>query len=132
MAFKLNKADDSRKDEAVTKLNELASKLEDEISKFNATMEAAQGTVQMTLEEYNETLGEARGFIEDIANQMQSDFGDKSEKWQEGERGQAVQEWITAWEQTSLDDIELDFPDELDFPAPSHADDIEALPASPD
>jgi hypothetical protein len=45
-----------------------------------------------------EKMTEAYGFVEDIVNERQTDFDDKSERWQEGERGQAAQSWLQDWE----------------------------------
>jgi ectoine hydroxylase-related dioxygenase (phytanoyl-CoA dioxygenase family) len=45
---------------------------------------------QAALEEYNEALAEAKGFAEDIANEAEGEFDNKSEKWQEGVSNQAI------------------------------------------
>jgi hypothetical protein len=58
------------------------------------------------------------------------EIGDKSEKWQESERGQQALEFHQAWEnaQYELQDIELEEPSELNLPEELHSDIIENLP----
>jgi hypothetical protein len=99
VAFKLTKAEDARKSEYESELNqivgdaddaktELESKIEDLIREFN----------EKVVDPLNEKLNEVRGFVEDIKNERQGEFDDKSERWQEGERGEAAQEWIQRYE----------------------------------
>ena len=74
-----------------------AEKVEAAITAFNEALEAAQQPVTEAMEAYNAALEEARGFAEQMVADMQSAYGDKSEKWQESERGQAYQNWIDEW-----------------------------------
>lgn len=115
MAFKLTKAEDTRKFEIESNLgsaynefeqarDELQGKIEDLIREFN----------DGPLTKFNEAVAEARGFVEDIKNERQGEFDDKSERWQDGERGQAAQEWLQQWEsgESSLEELsEIEVPD---------------------
>jgi hypothetical protein len=44
-------------------------------------------------EQFGDATERARGIVEDAANEAESYFDLKSEKWQEGDRGQAYGEW---------------------------------------
>jgi molecular chaperone DnaK (HSP70) len=68
--------------------SELEEKISDLVTEFN----------EKYLAPLNEKIEEARGFVEDIKNERQEEFDDKSERWQEGERGEAAQEWLQSWE----------------------------------
>jgi len=128
MLFKLSKADIDRRDALVSQLEELRSKLEDAVSHFNAEVEKLREPVEQALEAYNEAVGEARSFAEDNASEGEAAYDERSERWQEGERGQAAQQWVQQWQQVQLDDYEISFPDELAFDAPSHSEDLNDLP----
>lgn len=128
MAFKLNKDEKARRDQLVKDLQEHVSKLEDAVNVYNDETAKLRAPVETALAAYNEIAEQARGFAEDIANQADSDISDKSEKWQEGERGQAATEWKDAWEGIDISEVEVEWPEDLTIEAPSHADDLEQLP----
>ena len=113
MAFKLDKGDTARKVKLVEELQEARGELEDAVSVYNAAVAELKAPLDAAVEKYNDVLEEARGFAEDIGNTADGEFDDKSEKWQEGERGQAAREWIDARQQAAFDAYEIEYPDEL-------------------
>jgi len=62
--------------------------------------------VQAAIAAYNETLGEAREFVEEITGAIDEYVGERSEKWQEGDKAQALESWKEEWEGLELEDIE--------------------------
>ena len=116
MAFKLDKQDTARRDKLVEELRDGRGVLEDAVSTFNAAVEELKAPLLAALEKYNEIVEEARGFVEDIASTADGQFDDKSEKWQEGDKGQAARNWIDAWQNEPFDALEIAFPDELTLP----------------
>jgi len=132
MAFKLSKADTERRDGYANDLRETASKLEDAVREYNDAVMTLRGPIEALLAEYNETLEEARGFAEDIATTAEGAFDDKSEKWQEGDKGQAVAEWKDAWASIELEPIEIEWPEDLAEPEFEHGDNLDALPVEPE
>jgi hypothetical protein len=114
-SFRLSKDEIARRDEIISAMREKYNDLDDEIRDYNEKLAALKAPVEAALEAYNATLSDARAFAEDIAGQADSDISDKSEKWQEGERGQAATAWKDEWEALSFDSISIDFPDEIDF-----------------
>jgi hypothetical protein len=81
------------------------------------------------IEEYNEAVGDAAMWRDEIVSDMSNYQSERSEKWMEGEAGQAYQEWIDEWEAAELESLETpEMPDELEYP---HSDEIYNLSSEP-
>lgn len=132
MAFRLTRAEIKQRDELADKLDEAAEALKSAVEAFNARLEEVTQDVSSALETYNEAVAEARSFMEDVASERQLEWEDKSERWQEGERGQAAQEWISAWESDPPEDVEIDVPEGIDEPDLAHAEALRDLPEEMD
>jgi hypothetical protein len=132
MAFKLSKADAERRAAYIESLTDLRGKLEDAISGFNAAVDELKAPVTTILEAYNAELEEARGFIEDIARGADEEIDDKSEKWRDGERGQAATQWKDEYENADLSNFEITFPEELPGDLPDHPETLDGLPEEAD
>jgi hypothetical protein len=116
MAFKLSKAEQVRIDELVTKFSSARANLELSVATYNETVNEARGKVDDELAVLNEIRDELRGVVEDIHSEKNGDFDDKSENWQDGDRGSATRTWIDAIEEVKdmLDDeIEIEVIDEM-------------------
>lgn len=127
MAFKLTKVEVEQRDQLVAALNTKYAALEDAVSEYNAKLAELREPLQHALDGYNEAVEQARGFAEDIASQIDNDIEDKSEKWQESERGEAAIAWRDEWQGIDLSEIDLDLPGDLEVEATDHAADLEAL-----
>lgn len=106
MAFKLTKAEDAQKLELEGRLNEAfgiaddaATALQDKID------ELIQAFNNGPLVALNAVVEEAYNFVEDIHRDRQEEYDERSERWQEGDRGQATSEWLNSWE-GALSDLE--------------------------
>ena len=75
------------------------------------------------LAEYNSALSDCNDWLADQRGELESFFDGKSEKWQEGDKGEAFQLWIEAL-QDDLEDLDMDEP-ELDC---NDLDSFEGLP----
>lgn len=126
--FKLTKAELIQRVDLVERLNAAATKVEEAIDTFNERLAEQKEALEAAVVAYNEILSEVREFAEEIATEAESAISDKSEKWQDGDKGQAATEFKDAWEGLSFDDLELDLPEELTFEAPGHSDDLENAP----
>ena len=91
--FKLTKAQCTERDGFAKKLSDASDKVADAVAEYNNTLEAA------------------REFCVDIAEASQSEWDDKSEKWQESDRGTECSGWIDQWRDVDLEGLE-----ELEFP----------------
>src|SRR4051794_17460940 len=115
MAFKLDKQESKRREELLANMKEAESKLEDAVSVYNAALAEQRTKLEAAVTAFNETVAEARGFAEDIARAAEEEIDGKSEKWQEGDKGQAATEWKDAWENVELDDVEVEWPGDLEI-----------------
>ena len=94
--FKLTKAQLTERDEHASKIAAAADSITDAVQHYNAMLEAA------------------REFCADIAQVSQDEWDDKSEKWQESDRGTDCAGWIDQWR-----DVEFGELDEPDYPHPA-------------
>jgi len=128
MAFKLTQAEAKRRDELVEALQKAQGELDDAVSEYNEKSQEIRGPVEEAVSAYNAVVEEAHDFAEDVASDGDTAFDEKSEKWQEGERGEAARSWIDEWQNADFNEIEINWPDDLEIEAPGHAGNLEALP----
>jgi hypothetical protein len=131
MAFKLTKTQQS-------KINEMAGALREKQEQINAIVAATNEEIQKLvandiaplIEEYNKLLEDTNEFIQDIATTFRGEFDDKSEAWQEGDRGAAVAEFIEAFEAVSIEEVEAPEVSEItvEFNEDGDAETLEGLP----
>jgi hypothetical protein len=118
MAIKLTKAEVIRQTKLVAELRVQEYAMTAAIEDFNTAMDSARVDLREAVEKYNEVISEVNGFALDIATRLQDEIDEKSEKWQESEKGEAAVAFKDEWEQ--IDGGELDA-DEI---APSYIDDM--------
>lgn len=88
--------------------------------------------VEDAMSEYNGALSDARDFIDEKHTAFEDEYGEKSEKWQEGDRGSAARDWIDSFESVDLEDAELDAPDSLEEVSGEGLDALENLETESD
>jgi hypothetical protein len=66
---------------------------------------------------YNAARNELISFRDEIHDKIETYIGNKSDKWQEGERGAAFQEWCDAWTEDPGDEAEESIPEYPEEPA---------------
>lgn len=125
MAFKLSKDQSSDWDIHITKVKDALKEVTDAVQAFNAAMKAARGTLQEMAEEYNTAVSEAKDFVNGIGEEWRAEFDEKSEAWQEGDKGQEVIGLIEAMENYSPEEFSFNDIEELE--EPSEADALEDL-----
>lgn len=131
MAFKLTKEEEKRLDDIYQRAEVAQGRLEDAKSELeNEIQRLIDGFNETHLDPFNAIIEEARGFVEDIANERTGEYDEKSERWQEGERGQAAYDWCQTWEQASfeLDEIGQVETPAIEFEAPDITGMIDGLP----
>ena len=129
MAFTLSKAQDARRTELVDKYRDKFREYERIFGKSLKLVEQAESDINGAIASLNEVIGEMNEFIEEIKDNWQGQFDDKSETWQEGERGQAVSNLISEWETqfNIIDDVEFS---QIDM-ADDEIEQFENLPSEP-
>ena len=135
MGFKLTRAEENRRDI-------LRDKIADAKADFDEAMEAelkviddALGSINAARTTYNEIVSEAFGFLDDIVNEREGEFDEMSERWQEGERGEATQSWIESLQEArdeliDVEEIMIDLPDTASLP--DHAEVLDNLQTEPE
>lgn len=136
MAFKIDKKEQARIADLAHKLTDERVALEEAINEENARREDALADLNQRFEKFNELLEEARGYVEDIWAERQGEFDDKSENWQEGERGETTREWLSNLEGKKDDELATGFDpleeEPLDFSeVPDHAEVLTNLELEP-
>jgi hypothetical protein len=123
MAFKLSTADSKLKDNHARLLRAAQEK----ITVQENVMTAAVDALNEAITAYNGTLADVESFVTEHRDAWQAEHDDKSDKWREGEKGEAASTFISEWD--SIDLAEVDEVEAPEAPAVSHADDLDALPS---
>lgn len=128
----LSKAQIIERDELVASITIASKSLADAIDSYNETVRVAREALDAKIAEYNEALEPARGFASDFASAMSDAVGERSEKWQESEKGEAASSFVSEWEGAEFGDFEIDDVEEIEAPEEDAAETLENLPESPE
>lgn len=132
MAFRADKVSLETREKLVTALAEKRAELDSALEAFNAQIAPLSADLRQAIEDYNSLLFDARAFVEEFVAEMQTEFEDKTERWQDSDRGQAVAEWISDLENSAdFEDVGFEEPQEIELDAPDHAallDDLQLEP----
>jgi hypothetical protein len=93
--------------QTVQKLGSISSDVVELFAKLEEARTGFEAAAESILDEIRELQSEARGIMEDEANSAAEYYDEKSEKWQEGDRGQAYCEWKDRL-QSLADDLDGD------------------------
>lgn len=107
MAFKLSKHEYAERDRLIEDLRVRKEA-------FEASQESGEG-IPERLAEFLVTLGETEEFCDGIADRFREEFDEKSENWQEGDRGQEVDALICSWEDADFSEPNLEDPINLEL-----------------
>ena len=129
--FKLTKEQEEKRGDLIARLQEASDEVDQAVSDFNETLIDAREGVDSAVAAYNVILKDVRRFTEDMATQAEEAIEEKSDKWKESDRGHAASEWLYEWANIDLEDAEIDFPEELSWDNPGHADELEGIAEDP-
>lgn len=87
---------------------------------FETTLRSAQEKLEDAVSLYNTTLNEVAEFISTVKDRLQEEFDNKSEGWQQGEKGQAAADFISSWENFNAEEADLQV---------DHAEEFTQLPS---
>ena len=113
---KLSKEQIARYEAFAKQLGDAKGELENAVLAFNDKIDEAWADVEAAQTAMNEVVQEANAFCQEVADEAQGEFDDRSEKWQEGERGEAVATWIEEWAGLELEEADYFKPDALEEP----------------
>jgi hypothetical protein len=130
MAFKLTGDESKAHNAVIDKLSAAREVLDAAVEAYNEAVLAAHETLAEAVGAYNEVLAEAAEHVSDIESRFADEIGEKSEKWREGDRGQAAEDVRSQWEgaASELEPIELDEPEPLELDCEDHAELLGSLP----
>jgi predicted nucleic acid-binding Zn-ribbon protein len=128
VAFKLSKQELADRDGHVEKLEKAWAELVGTVSTYNLEVEAIRVPVEKAVADYNEALGGAKEFAEHVATRLEGEYDEKSEKWRDGDKGQAAAELKDAWQEIDTEEINLEWPEDLSIDDPDHAPELAELP----
>jgi hypothetical protein len=106
VAFKLSGEQRKRKAEIERRLRDAQEVMDHEGRSAITEIDEILGKVNAARAEYQTVLTEAREFVENVAEEMRSEYDEKSENWQEGDKASEVDRWISEWEGVDLTDVE--------------------------
>ena len=123
---KISVEDEKRILELEQKLND--AKLAVAVEMENLTPHMAK--VNDAIDAYNEILSEAKGFAEDISRQQEEYYDERSDAWQDGDKGQEYQSWQEEWANWQPDDVPH-IALEADPDIEEHGEELTQLPKMP-
>jgi hypothetical protein len=94
---------------------------------FNEAMAEAWKHVEESLAALNTAVVDLNAFREEVVQGMEDFAGERSEKWQESEAGQAYESWKDEWDGCRVEEVELERPADVDEPDVSF-EDFDGLP----
>lgn len=119
---RLSKQDQSDRDSLAQAIDDARTALESAVAEYNSKVSELWQPVEDALTAYNGAVDNAQLFRDGIVQQMEDYMGERSEKWLDGDSGQAYQEWKDSWEALSIEPIEIDRPDDIEIPDVEGAD----------
>lgn len=125
----LSKDEQTLRDHHVEQLRLARGKLEDAINVANEKLQAIRDELTSAQEAYNEVVQAAADWADDIANVAEATIDDRSEKWQESERGQAAIAWKDVWRDLDLSPADITMPEDAMLDGDDPADTLENAPA---
>lgn len=131
MAFKLTKDKLKQRDEKIEALREAGEKLKEAVEAANVEIAGIREKLEPLVDEYNAKITEAVEFVNELGEEFRGEFDDKSERWQEGDKGSEVNDWIETFESFALEEISLSLPDDIEEPDVGHTEELESLNESP-
>jgi hypothetical protein len=125
---KLSAGYHKRLDEAEVKVRQAMEELTEAVEGWNEMVRTKWETdVNSFLADYQGAVSEANELRDQIHSEMVEYFDNKSEGWQQGDRGDAYQTWMDEWDH-EFATFEIEAPEEIDTPEDDVADLMEQLP----
>lgn len=113
---RLSKQELQQRDDFVEELEAARNILCDAVDEYNTKIAELWTPVSEALEKYNGIAADAQNWRDEIVSQMDDYLSERSEKWLEGNTGQAYQEWKDSWESLSIETFDIEQPEGIDLP----------------
>ena len=100
---RLSKAQETSVDDLIGDVRDNERKLVE----AHAEMSAAVDNYNDAVAEYNAAATAVQEFRDEVVGDMEAYRDDRSERWQEGDAGQAYQAWIDEWQGLEAEGVEV-------------------------
>ena len=110
----LSKATIKERDEIIDKFRDRFTDLEQAVDAYNSALESLWTPIADALQSFNEVIDDANAWKRQIVEEIGEYIGDRSDKWQESDRGREYQAWQDEFD-SEWDGISLDKAEELDL-----------------
>lgn len=124
----LTKEQRERLDAIVASLEDKFNKLTAAVDEYNDALSTMWGEVERAQRDYNEAVSDAIDFRDEIVGEVETYMGERSEKWQEGERAESYENFKSEWEGVDLSESEMSAQDDLDVDVNNAGDGLGNLP----
>lgn len=114
MAFKLTKAQEIERTKLISDASDALDELNQSIVQFNHVVGEQRSIVESLLSTYNEALLAMKAYAEERGQAWQAEFDEKSEGWQDGDRGEAVKGLISEWEEFDIEELEIEISSDIE------------------
>lgn len=121
MALKITKAERTALaatianiDRARDQINDSRRALASYIEEVRDELDQLMSEVSQTVADYNGELGEFTAWRDEVAQRLNDEVGERSDKWHESEKASEVADWINTLE--SIEPEELEEPDAIELP----------------
>lgn len=112
---KLTREQIALKDSLVSSLKQHNQNLATAFIEYNAVVKSAWEKLNEVQVAYNGAIEDAKTFAQTVAEKIEDGMRDKSDTWLQSPKGEAVDDFLTKWQDVTLDDVELNEPEELDI-----------------
>ena len=126
---RLSKSQETKHRDIAAKLQAAMDGLDQAVGKYNEAVAKAYAELQPAVEAMNTAIGDANGFVEEVHEEQQSYYDDRSDTWREGDAGSEYEGWMGEWE-VEIEEIEIEEPEELEVPD-LDLESFDNLPAGP-
>jgi len=123
---KLTKRDEERRTEIIAALESASSDVDTALDEINALIDEK---LAPAIEAYNEAVTSAEGLRDDIVSAIDEYTAGRSDKWRDGDKGTAFENWKSEWE--NLDCTAIDVVAKIEIGGRDHANDLDGLPTEP-
>jgi chromosome segregation ATPase len=128
---KLSKQQEREKDEHMQEIRLRQTELNAAITVYNTKLEEIKTPVEKALETLNEKITAANEFLSNINADQESYYDERSEKWQEGDKGSEYSTWKDQFGE-EFEEVTIDFPEELEEVDCNYDNTLENLPCQPE
>jgi hypothetical protein len=90
--------------------------LTEAIDAYNTAMIPLWDAIEAGVDEYNGNISDLKSIYEGIADDARTYYDERSERWQEGETGQAYNQRVEQLETLDIEEIQMDRPDDIELP----------------